>query len=137
MSDPGLDLRVRRPLRPVDAAQVAELSHFHKAVSKMVDEAPLQPKSISCETDIDAGQLSKILSGQAGIIWEKLEKLMDACGSELPLFWMLHRRGYEISGIKKRQSELEKQLEIERAEKAVLQTKYDNAVEFISRAKAL
>lgn len=120
MSDPGLDLRVRRPLRPVDAAQVAELSHFHKAVSKMVDEAPLQPKSISCETDIDGGQLSKILSGQAGIIWEKLEKLMDVCGSELPLFWMLHRRGYDVGSLRQRRSEVERarDRETERADQA-------------------
>lgn len=59
---------------------------------------------------VDAAQFSRWQSGQEGIVWPKFEKLMDVCGNDVPLLWMLHRRGYDIASLRKRESEIEKQL---------------------------
>ena len=59
---------------------------------------------------VDKTQLSRWQQGSEGIKWEKLIGLMDVCGNDAPLFWMLHARGYEVRSIRKRESELEVRL---------------------------
>lgn len=43
-------------------------------------------KSLQSELGVDKAQFSRWLSGTEGIIWPKLEKLMDTCGNDAPLF---------------------------------------------------
>jgi len=39
-----------------------------------------------------------------------LKQVMDKCGNDAPLLWMLHDRGYDITSLRRRESELEQQL---------------------------
>lgn len=71
-------------------------------------------KQLTDELDCDKSQLSRWQSGSEGIIWPKLEKLMDVCCNDAPLLWMLHQRGYDLNSLRKRESETEKALRIER-----------------------
>jgi hypothetical protein len=63
---------------------------------------------------VDKAQFSRWKSGEEGIKWPKLQSLMDACGNDAPLLWMLHRRGYDLHSLRKQESETERQLRLER-----------------------
>ena len=76
---------------------------------------------------VDKGQFSRWQSGGEGIVWPKFVQLMDFCGNDAPLLWMLYQRGYDITSLRKRESETERALreareEVERlrSEKRVL-----------------
>lgn len=84
-------------------------------------------KQLQDELKVDKAQFSRWQSGQEGIVWPKFVRLMDACGNDAPLLWMLYQRGYDIASLRKRESETEKALreareEVERlrSEKRVL-----------------
>ncbi len=77
-------------------------------------------KQLQDRLGVDKGQFSRWTSNQEGVKWEKLEHLMDVCGNDAPLMWMLHRRGYDITSIRKRETLLEKSLREEREKSAKL-----------------
>lgn len=77
-------------------------------------------KSLQSELGVDKAQFSRWLSGTEGIIWPKLEKLMDTCGNDAPLFWMLHMRGYDLRSIRRLETETERQNRLLREENAAL-----------------
>jgi hypothetical protein len=59
---------------------------------------------------VDKGQFSRWQSGDEGIKWEKFTRLMDVCGNDAPLLWMCHDRGYDLSSIRRLESETERAL---------------------------
>ena len=67
-------------------------------------------KELQQDLEVDKAQFSRWLSGTEGIVWPKLERLMDRCGNDAPIFWMLHQRGYDLYSIRKRETETERQL---------------------------
>lgn len=67
-------------------------------------------KQVYMPLDIDAGHWSRILRGEAHFPVDKLPALMDLCGNEAPLLWLLHARGYEAGSVRRRESETERQL---------------------------
>lgn len=75
-------------------------------------------KEVYKALDIDAGHWSRIHRGEAHFPVDKLCSLMDLCGNEAPLMWLLHARGYDIGGLHKRETEVERQLRIAREELA-------------------
>lgn len=69
---------------------------------------------------VDKAQFSRWNSGAEGIVWPKFVKLMDACGNDAPLFWMLSQRGYDLHSIRRLESETEKTNRLLREENAAL-----------------
>lgn len=67
-------------------------------------------KELQIELGADKAQFSRWLSGQEGILWPKLVKLMDTCGNHAPVMWMLHQLGYDLSSLRRRESETERHL---------------------------
>ena len=67
-------------------------------------------KETSTDVGVDKAQLSRWKSGGEGIMWPKFERLMDACGNEAPLLWMLYQRGYDLNSLRKRETETERKL---------------------------
>lgn len=65
---------------------------------------------------LDAGQFSRWKSGQEGIKWDKFAMLMDGCGNDAPLLWMLHQRGYDLASLRKRESDVERENRLLREE---------------------
>jgi hypothetical protein len=57
----------------------------------------------------DKAQFSRWLSGAEGIVWSKFTALMDGCGNDAPLLWMLHARGYDLGSLRRVETELERQ----------------------------
>ena len=85
------------------------------------------PSLLAKKLVVDKGQFSRWQSGEEGIKWEKFTRLMDVCGNDAPLLWMLHSRGYELESVRRLESETERalreareQLQVERAKVRVL-----------------
>lgn len=105
-----LELRVRRPLKPIPDADYAKLRSEAEAVKYACENSGLLDKSIAIEADIDPAILSKAKSGQARLNDEKLNALMDATGIEAPMFSMVLRRGYDPRSLRRLETETERQL---------------------------
>lgn len=65
-------------------------------------------KELQQRLGVDKAQFSRWSSGTEGIVWPKFVRLMDACGNDAPLMWMLHQRGYDLHTVRKLESETEK-----------------------------
>ncbi len=98
----------------VTPAEVARERSLGAAIALCVKAAGKEPKELQADMHLDKGQWSRWESGGEGIVWPKLSALMDACGNDAPLLWMLHARGYDLGSLHKRESETEKQLRVER-----------------------
>ena len=66
-------------------------------------------KTLQSELGVDKAQFSRWQSGQEGIIWHKFSRLMDTCGNDAPLLWMLGQRGYDLASLRKVESEIQKE----------------------------
>lgn len=77
-------------------------------------------KELQQSLGVDKAQFSRWLSGTEGVVWPKFSALMDACGNDAPLHWMLHQRGYDLGSLRKLESEIEKQNRLLREENAAL-----------------
>lgn len=69
---------------------------------------------------LDKAQFSRWKSGTEGIKWEKFETLMDGCGNDAPVLWMLHRRGYDLNTIRRLESTVERENRLLREENEAL-----------------
>ena len=77
-------------------------------------------KTLQQQLGVDKGQFSRWQNGSEGIKWHKLVELMDACGNDAPLLWMLHDRGWDLHSIRRRESETERENRLLREENAAL-----------------
>jgi hypothetical protein len=70
----------------------------------------------------DQGQWSRIMgqSGSANFPQDKLNLFMDIAGNEAPMLWLLHSRGYDITVLRQRETETERELRLMREENARL-----------------
>lgn len=95
------------------------------AITLCAKAAGLEPKEVQDKLKIDGkpldkGQFSRWVSGGEGIVWPKFIALMDACGNDAPLLWMLHSRGYDLGCLRRVETELERQNRLLREENQAL-----------------
>lgn len=102
-------LRMTRIAQPVDVSTIAALPSLGAACAKCAEWSGLSDKAVCLETDIDPGQWSRIKTGQAHPSGEFLLKLMDCCGNEAPLIWLVHHRGYDPASLRRRETDLERE----------------------------
>lgn len=112
MDQPELNLKVQ--MQAVDAALIARQSSFTGALMLCQQLSGLEDKEVCKSLGIDPAHWSRVKVGQAHFPQERLEKLMDVCGNEVPLFWLSYRRGYELTPML---TEMERRLLVEKAEK--------------------
>jgi hypothetical protein len=108
---------------PVDVSlsEVARKRSLGEAIALCADVAGLEPKQLVIDgKPIDRAQWSRWTTGAEGILWPKLRGLMDGCGNDIPLLWMSHDRGFDLASLRKRETELERQLRAAREENAAL-----------------
>lgn len=77
-------------------------------------------KELQTKLGVDKAQFSRWQSGQEGILWPKLESLMDKCGNDAPVLWMNHKRGYDLRSIRRLETETERENRLLREENAAL-----------------
>lgn len=93
----------------VTPAQIAMEKSLGSAVELCAKAAGLEPKQVQDALKTDKAQFSRWSSGSEGIVWPKFSALMDACGNDAPLMWMLHARGYDLHSLRKRETETERE----------------------------
>ncbi len=117
MTDIAEQLRLTLPKRPqeVDHASIIRQPSMTKAIVLCVDVAGfVNDKDLCRSIDLDPAVWARIKSGQANFPHDRLSELMDEAGNEVPLMWLLHKRGYDLHSLRKRESETEAQLRAER-----------------------
>lgn len=77
-------------------------------------------KTLQLALGVDKAQFSRWLSGDEGIKWPKLVALMDTCGNDAPVLWMLHQRGYDLASLRHLESKTETENRLLREEVAAL-----------------
>lgn len=105
-------------IRPEEVARKASLGNAIELCAELAGFS--LDKELQQEIGADKAQFSRWLSGQEGIVWPKFVKLMDVCGNDAPLLWMLHQRGYDLHSIRKSETETEKHNRLLREENAAL-----------------
>jgi hypothetical protein len=93
----------------VTAQEVARERDLGGAIALCAKAAGLEAKQVQDLLKADKAQFSRWLSGAEGILWPKFVALMDACGNDAPLLWMLHARGYDLASLRRVETELERQ----------------------------
>lgn len=104
----------------VTPTEVAREKTLGGAIDLCVKAAGKEPKELQIVSRSDKAQWSRWVNGQEGVVWPKLAAVMDECGNDAPVLWMLHARGYDLNSLRRRESELERELRIAREENAAL-----------------
>jgi hypothetical protein len=98
----------------VTAQEISREKTLGGAIGLCAKAAGYEPKQVQDAIKADKAQWSRWESGQEGIVWPKFVALMDFCGNDAPLLWMLHARGYDLSSLRRQESELERELRVTR-----------------------
>src|SRR5690606_29981875 len=98
----------------VTPQEVSRESTLGGAISLCAKAAGLTPKEVQDALKADRAQFSRWTDDKEGITWSKLAALMDTCGNDAPLFWMLHARGFDLHSLRRRETEYQRELRIER-----------------------
>lgn len=117
----------------VTVQEVAREKSFGGAIDLCRKAAGLEPKQVtdsvrtSEKKPVDKAAWSRWVNDGEGVEWAKLTQIMDACGNDAPLLWMLNARGYDLSSLRRKETELEKKLR--EAEERIAQMEHDHQVE--------
>lgn len=120
------------PLRCADAldvpfeyaiARARECRTLGDAIKACAAAAGLDlDKQVSEPLRFDKAQLSRWESGQEGIKWEKLKRVMDWCGNVIPTIWMNIQAGFDPYSLRKFETETERENRMLREQVAALRT---------------
>lgn len=105
---------------PVEPHEIAREKSLGGAIDLCMKVGGVEPKQLAADLRMDKAQLSRWISGHEGVIWPKLELVMDRCGNEAPLMWMLQRRRFDLSSLRRTETETERQNRLLREENAAL-----------------
>lgn len=104
----------------VHPAEVARKPSLGASIGLCAELAGYEPKTLQFRLNMDKGQWSRWESGHEGVMWPKLCSLMDVCGNDAPVLWMMHQRGYDLHSIRKIESAVEQENRLLREEVAAL-----------------
>ena len=105
----------------VTTQEIAREHTLGGAIDLCVKAAGFSPKQVQDAIKADKAQFSRWTDGKEGIVWPKLVALMDACGNDAPLLWMLRARGFDLSSLRRCESQTERQLREAREQIEMLQ----------------
>ncbi|MBT2333600.1 hypothetical protein J7E49_06745 [Variovorax paradoxus] len=111
------ELPARPQMHAIDLALIARQPSMTKALQLCQTLSGLEDKAFTGPSGIvkDTAQWSRIMnSGQHNFPQDQLNLFMDKAENEAPLLWLLHSRGYDLSMLRKLETETERQLRVER-----------------------
>lgn len=111
-------LAIPVPLRPEEVVRERTLGGAIELCAKAAGFD--LDKQLQQALGVDKAQFSRWHSGQEGIKWDRLTALMDHCGNDAPLLWMLHARGYDLHSIRRVETQVESENRRLREENAAL-----------------
>ncbi len=108
-----LELNSRPSMQSVDPALIQRLGSMTKSLQLCQTMSGLDDKAFVGASGVvkDSAQWSRIMnSGQHNFPHDKLNLFMDAAGNEVPMLYLLHSRGYDITCLRKYETETDRQL---------------------------
>lgn len=119
-----LELGVRPSMTPVDSGLIAKQGSMTKALQLCQTLSGKDDAQFYGSNGIvkDQAQWSRIMGpSNHNFPHDKLNLFMDIAGNEAPLLYLLHSRGYELSSLHLRETEMERELRMARARIAELE----------------
>tara|TARA_R100000365_G_C2748380_1_gene79764 strand:+ start:1289 stop:1654 length:366 start_codon:yes stop_codon:yes gene_type:complete len=116
----------------VTPQEIAREKTLGGAIGLCAKAAGLEPKQVQDAIKSDKAQFSRWTDDKEGITWGKFSALMDVCGNDAPLLWMLQQRGYDLSSLRKQESETERALRAAKEELARERLKNQALVEALT-----
>ena len=90
----------------IDPKEVARKKTLGDALQLCAELAGFSlDKTLQQSLGVDKAQFSRWMGGTEGISWSKFTGLMDYCGNDAPLMWMVDQRGYDLTSLRKREDE--------------------------------
>ena len=107
---------------PVDvpSADVRRQADLGSAIALCMSLGGKSHKVVEADLELASGQLTRWISGQEGIKWERLDALMTLCGNDAPILWMVHRRGWDLHAMRRLETETERENRLLREENTAL-----------------
>jgi hypothetical protein len=124
------ELTERPAMAAVDVALIARQPSMSKALALCQtlsgkDDAQFYGKGGIVN---DQAQWSRIMGpSNHNFPHDKFNQFMDSAGNEVPMLWLLYSRGYDLSSLHKRESELERRLRL--TEERVIELERERDVE--------
>lgn len=106
----SLDLRIKGDRVVLDLAEIKRQQTGAQVVSLCAAKSGIRDKTIAADIGVQEAVWSRCKTGQNNLSLDQLDKLMDRCGNEAPLIWLLLKRGYDPASLRKRESETERAL---------------------------
>lgn len=75
---------------------VAAQPNLTAAINLCISASGLEAKEIYIPLKIDKGHWTRICQGNAHFPVDKLESLMLLCGNDVPMRWLVRRRGFDL-----------------------------------------
>lgn len=96
---------------PVDhgidmAAAISRLPDHLSAIEMCIRVSGRDPKHFYIDIEIDKGHWSRIMAGSLSFSTDKLDRLMDIAGNDIPLQWLAYRRGKGLHLLESEQQRL-------------------------------
>lgn len=111
VADPQIPLGLRREPTAVDLSLVRAQPTLLAAIKLCISLGGFQDeKQVYGALGIDAGHWTRIMRGEAHFPVNKLTELMDLCGNEVPMLWLIHARGYDVATLRRLESENERKV---------------------------
>lgn len=109
----------------VTAQEILREKTLGGAIALCAKAAGYEPKEMTDALKMDKAQWSRWESGGEGIVWPKFTAVMDFCGNDAPLLWMNAARGFDLSSLRRNETELEKKLRLAEARIAAMEHERD------------
>lgn len=102
-----------KAMQAIDVKLIKQQGSLLSAIKLCISMAGFDSdKEVYLPLGIDAGHWSRICKGEAHFPIDKLSALMDLCGNEAPMLWLIEVRGYESSSLRHKESETETKLRV-------------------------
>jgi hypothetical protein len=111
-------LAIPVPVRPEEIEREKSLGGAIELCAKLAGYS--LDKELQQELGVDKAQFSRWHSGTEGIVYPKLRRLMDTCGNDAPVLWMMYDRGFDLHSFRRRENETERENRRLREENAAL-----------------
>ncbi|MDR6768644.1 hypothetical protein J2W88_003948 [Acidovorax delafieldii] len=118
------EFNARPEMMAVDTELIARQPTMTKALQLCQTLSGLDDKQFIGSGGVvkDQAQWSRIMnSGQHNFPQDGLNLFMDRAGNEAPFLWLAHSRGYDLNSLRKRETETERALRLEREKSTQLQ----------------
>lgn len=107
----------KQPIQEIDHALVRRQPTMLSAVKLCISMGGLEAdKEVYMPLGIDAGHWTRIMRGEAHFPIDRLPDLMDLCGNEAPMLWLVDIRGYDLHSLRPKETETARKLRLAQEE---------------------